>query len=271
MAKHRDLDHHLDRKREELRRWQAELESEEQKLLIWRRERRREEKHRRDSKFPTSCVTISDHRGRERRYDVSEDDFHDKRSRASMNRRSDRDRSRARTSSRSRSYRDRDSRCRSRRSHDQHHSRYRHRSTLSHYKDTLERSRFHKKDEVNHRITQRHNSSSKPTSYRNRSNSRSSKSSSSHRFGRYHKSPQTSDVSDPHYTRSRDGLSTKFPNQHCSYGRSSRSSKSAPPHRSSSPSSGYTTTVSNVSLEESCKGVVHCQADGIGIAEAKVT
>ena len=187
-----------------------------------------------------------------------------------MNRRSDRDRSRARTSSRSRSCRDRDSRSRSRRSRDQHHSGDRQRSTLSHYKDTLERSRFHKKDEVNHRITQRHNSSSKSTSYRNRSTSRSSKSSSSHRFGRYHKSPQTSDVSDCDYTRSRDSLS-KFPNQHCSYGGSSRSSKSALPHRSSSPSSGYTTTVSNVSLEESRKSVVHCQADGIGIAEAKVT
>ena len=187
-----------------------------------------------------------------------------------MNRRSDRDRSRARTSSRSRSCRDRDSRSRSRRSRDQHHSGDRQRSTLSHYKDTLERSRFHKRDEVNHRIIQRHNRSTK-SSYRHRSSSRSSKSSSSHRFGRYPKSPQTSEVSDPHYTRSRDSLSTKTPNQHCSYGGSSRSSKSALPHRSSSPSSGYTTTVSNVSLEESRKGAVHCQADGIGIAEAKVT
>ena len=176
-----------------------------------------------------------------------------------MNRRSDRDRSRARTSSPSRSCRDRDSRCRSRRSHDQHHSRDRHRSTLSHHKDNLERGRFSKKDGGNHRNTRRHNSS-KPTSYRHRSRSRSSKSSGFHLFGRYHKSPKKSDVadSDSHYTRSRE-----------MDGGSSRSSKSALPHRSSSPSSGYTTTVSSVSLEERYKGVVHCHADGVGIAESK--
>ena len=187
-----------------------------------------------------------------------------------MNRRSDRDRSRARTSSPSRSCRDRDSRCRSRRSHDQHHSRDRHRSTLSHHKDNLERGRFSKKDGGNHRNTRRHNSS-KPTSYRHRSRSRSSKSSGFHLFGRYHKSPKKSYVpdSDSHQTRSRESRSTKSPNQHCSNGGSSRSSKSALPNRSPSPSSGYTTTVSSVSLEERYKGVVHCHADGVGIAESK--